>query len=226
MAKTIDQRIRDSFQGDDSAAQAKEYGQRVYETWKDISDSLSRSAIAFFLLMALFEVLAYQRQSVTVSIGSFNLVDAPIVLVFLPAIVAFVLYDGMGLSERWLDLESAYMELVKIYSRKQWDNDLDLLVKPHLSSLWSLGSRPASETARPGDVFMSGVRINFAIVVIILVPVAFECQAYYRLIQKFGYDVALLWVSVLLTTLLLICTYIYLFLQIANEARKDDAPES
>ena len=217
MAKPIKQRILDSFQGDDSAAQAKEYSQIVYATWKEISNSLSKSAVVFFLLMAVFEILAYQRQSVTVSIGSFNLVDTPIVLIFLPTIVAFIIYDGMRLSERWLDLETAYRELIKIYASKQSDNDLDILIRPHLSSLWAIGATPASATARPGDKFMGGVNSAFAIMVIILIPVAFESQAYYRLIQKFGYRNILLWISLVIAAALVICTITYLFLQVESD---------
>jgi len=36
----------------------------------------------------------------------------------------------------------------------------------------------------------------------IVVPVAFDCQAYYRLIQKFGFHNLLLWVSIVITALL------------------------
>jgi hypothetical protein len=64
---------------------------------------------------------------------------------------------------------------------------------------------------------MDGVTSNFSVIVIAIVPIAFECQAYYRLTQKFGYHDILLWVSLVITTLLLICTYTYLFLQIASD---------
>ena len=105
MGKSVKQRVLDSFQGTGSTEQAKEYSQNVYAAWKDISASLSRSALLIFLLMAVFELLAYQHTSTVISIGTFTLVNAPIVQIVLPTIIAFVIYDGFRLSARWLRLE-------------------------------------------------------------------------------------------------------------------------
>lgn len=114
MGKTIGKRVSDSFADEGSAAQAKEYSEKVYTTWKDISATLSRNTILIFLLAAIFELLTYQRSSATILIGGFAFANAPIVQFALPAIVAFMLYDGYRLTTRWLDVETAYRALVKI----------------------------------------------------------------------------------------------------------------
>lgn len=196
---SVKQRVLDSFQGDGSTVQAKEYGENVYAAWKDISVSLSRSVILIFLLMAVFELLAYQHTATAISIGGFTLGNAPVVQIVLPAIVAFVLYDGCRLSVRWLELQTAYFELIKISAPMQHNYGLDFLVRPNLPALWGISS--SNYTGSAVDEFMHRLNLYVTSTMIVVVPVAFECQAYYRLIQKFGYHNVLLWISLVVTAL-------------------------
>jgi hypothetical protein len=211
MTKLIYQRISDSFTDEQSINQAKEYKDSVYAAWKDVSTSLSRSAVLLFLLIAIFELLAYQRASGGISIGTFTIVNAPVVQIALPTVIAFILYDGIRLSVHWLDLESAYMILMRICAPNQASNALDILIKPSLPSLWAIGSSVSTRLARPGEKFIYPVNIAVSATAIYVVPIAFECQAYYRLIQKFHLHNAFLWVSMIVTALLLICGYIYAY---------------
>jgi len=213
MAKSVGQRVLDSFQGAGAEIQAKEYSQNVYAAWKDISASLSRSALLIFLLMAVFELLVNQHTSTAISIGSFMLVNAPIVQIALPTIVAFVIYDSFRLSVRWLRLGRAYIELTKIYAPVQRDNGLDFLIEPNLPSLWGIGAIGFGGTERTADRFMSTVNAVVRYAMMLAVPVAFESQAYYRLIQKFGYDNIFLWVNAGITILLGVCTVVYVWLE-------------
>jgi hypothetical protein len=212
MAKSIAQRISDSFQGDEAAAQAKEYSKSVYDAWAALSTSLTRSSLLIFLLIAIFELLAYQRASASISIGSFTLVNSPVVLIALPTVIGFTFYDGLRLSFRWLDLEMAYTGLVKIYAKRQVDNDLDILVRPHVPSLWSIGTSPSASTMQRADKFADIIDNILSPVLVFLVPLAFECQAYYRLIQKFGFHNVLLWISMVAAALLMTCSFIYAYL--------------
>jgi drug/metabolite transporter superfamily protein YnfA len=43
------------------------------------------------------------------------------------------------------------------------------------------------------------------------VPLLFEIQACYRLIQKFGYHNALLWISVVIAVMLDLCVLLYVW---------------
>lgn len=166
--------------------------------------------------MAVFELLAYQRSSASISIGSFTLVNAPIVQTALPAIVAFLIYDGIRLIIRWLDLETAYIKLVKIYAEPQWHNDLDVFVKPQLFSLWNVGVAPSKDTVLKSEEFIRVANMVISGFLIFLLPVGFECQAYYRLIQKFGYHYIFVWISVAVTVLLSIVTAIYVVLNFSS----------
>jgi len=212
MSKSLEQRISDSFHGRQSA-EAKEYSEKVYAAWKDVSASLSRSALLIFLLIAVFELLVYQRSSTVISIGTFTLANAPLVQIMLPAIVAFVLYDSFRLSVRWIRLQWAYRKLMEIFAQKQYDNDLDVLIAPGLPSLWGIGATGwSARTISTADRFMARVNQIVMLTLLFAVPVAFECQAYYRLIQKFGYNDILLWISLVITGLLGACTAIYVWL--------------
>jgi TRAP-type C4-dicarboxylate transport system permease large subunit len=135
MDKSVRNRVLDSFQDDKGADEAREYSDKVYAAWKDISTSLSRSALLIFLLIAVFELLVYQTTTTVISIGTLTFANSSTVQIVLPAVVAFFIYDGYRLSARWLRLERAYATLTEIYSRKQRANALDLLIEPNLPSL-------------------------------------------------------------------------------------------
>lgn len=212
MGKNLTQRVLDSFPDGKSTPEAKEYNDKVYQTWKDISASLSRSALLVFLLIAVFELLAYQYPSTSVSIGTFTFFNAPIVQIALPTVVAFVLYDGYRLSIRWLDLQWAYHTLTRMLTPLQSDNGLDLLVGPSLPSLWGIGARSSPGISDISDTFRSRVNGIVMYATMLVVPIAFECQAYYRLFQKFGYRNIFLWIGLVITVLLNISTALYVLL--------------
>jgi len=209
---TVEQRVLDSFQGDGSEIKAKEYSENVYAAWKDISGSLGRSALLAYLLMAIFELLVYQHSSTVISIGTFTLVNAPIVQIVLPAIVAFILYDGYRLSVRWLNLQGVYYTLTGIWAPKLGDNGLDVLVSPSLPSLWALGRVGPIYIATTAGRFMFIVNRIVSYSMMFAVPVAFECQAYDRLFQKLGYHNVLLWISLVIAGLLIVCSAVYVWL--------------
>jgi len=215
MRKPIRQRVLDSFQDAESGVQdkeqAREYSRSIYAVWKDISVALSRSALLIFLLIVAFELLASQRASAVISIGTFTLVNAPIVQIALPTIVAYVIYDSFRLTVRWLRLELIYKQLVQIYAPMQASNDIDLLIEPNVPSFWGVSVLSFMRTGNIGDSFMREVNRTVSYTMAFAVPVAFEFQAYYRLIQKFGYHNVFLWINIVITTLFGVCTALYVW---------------
>jgi hypothetical protein len=218
MGKSLERRVSDSFQGHRSADEAKEYSKEVHAAWKAVTASLTRSALLIFLLMAIFELLVYQRPSAVISIGSFTLTNAPIVQIVLPAVIAFIIYDGYRLTVHWLRLQWVYRALTKIFAPKQSDNDFDVLIAPSLPSVWGIGAVSWShKVATRSDRFIFDVNFIVSPTLMIAVPIAFDCQAYYRLIQEFGYHNVLLWVSIVITVLLGVCTAVYVWLEAFGE---------
>lgn len=214
----VRQRIFDSFHDAESKrvlpkdeAEAKEYSQNVYAVWKGISVSLSRTALLIFLFMVLFELLAYQHDLTAISIGSFTLVNVPIIQIALPAVVAYLTYDGPRLTARFLRLELVYMELVRIYAPRMQSNGLELLLEPNLPSLWGVGALSFEHTGNFSDSLMRKVNQTVLYVLSYAVPIAFECQAFYRLIQKFGLHNIFLWINLVITMLFIIFTAVYVW---------------
>jgi hypothetical protein len=222
LVKSLEKRILDSFRKkgpmDQVQEHAREYSRSVYALWKDTSVSLGRSAVLVFLLMALFELLVYQHASAIISIGTLTLVNAPIVQIALPTIVAYAIYDGDRLTVRWLRLELIFMQLMKIYAPEQQENGLDRLIEPNLPSLWGIGALSFLRTGDIADSFIRRVHYSLLSAMLLAVPVAFECQAYYRLFQKFGYYNVFLWINAVITTLLGICTGLYVWFDRAGRA--------
>lgn len=54
--------------------------------------------------------------------------------------------------------------------------------------------------------------------IMIAVPIAFECQAYYRLFQKFGYHDIFLWINAVVTALLGVSAALYVQFDRAERA--------
>jgi hypothetical protein len=222
MEKSVEKRVLDSFRkGPIDQVQeehARKYGRSVYALWKDTSVSLGRIALLIFLLMAVFELLVYQHASASISIGGLTFANAPIVQIALPTIVAYVIYDGARLTVRWLRLELIFMQLMNIYAPEQQRNGLDRLIEPNLPSLWGIGALNFLRTGNIADSFMRRAHYTLLYIIMIAVPVAFECQAYYRLFQKFGYHDIFLWINAVITALLGVSAALYVQFDRAGRA--------
>lgn len=210
MGKSVTNRVADSFVGDESASEAKEYADKVYTAWKDVSNSLSRNATLVFILISVFELLAYQRESAALTVGTFTFTNVPVVQIALPAIVAIVVYDGFRLTARWVDLQNAYQALTKKYAPRLSDNDLDILIRPSLPAFWSIGISASLKSGQFSDKFIYTASEALTIITAFALPLAFEAQAYYRLFGKFGYQNIILWFSVVISTALMAFGLMYI----------------
>lgn len=210
MGKTIDSRIADSFVGDESASEAKEYADKVYAAWKDVSSSLSRNAALVFILIAVFELLAYQKESIALTVGIFTFTNVPVVQIVLPVIVALVVYDGYRLTARWVDLQYAYQDLVEKYAPKLSENELDILIRPSLPAFWGIGISSSYKSGQFAEKFINVTNGIVALAAAFALPLGFAAQAYYQLFGKFGYQNILLWLSVAITTMLTAFSLIYI----------------
>jgi hypothetical protein len=193
MARRVQERIDDSFP-DDAASDAKEFAEKIFNTWKDVSVSLARIATLILVLIAVFELLAYQ-QSKSFSIGPFSFANTSIVQTFLPVVIAYLMYEAHILTYRWNGLQQAYITITWIYAPKVRSNDLDIFIQPHLPSIWGIGSKMSRENELRSERFDRIVRLTIAVTVAFLLPLIFETQAYYRLFGEYGYRNVIVWVS-------------------------------
>ncbi len=201
MAKTISQRINDAFP-EGAAADAEKFADKILNSWNEVSSSLGKLAILFVVLVGIFELLIYGPSSQSLTIGSITFANTSIVRIALPAIVAYVVFDGFQLAGRWGDLEAAYYAITKIYAPRVDQNALDYLIKPTLPSIWGIGWGSGSETST--DRFNDAVRAAVGFTALIILPIAFEVQAYYLLFYRYGYRNIFLWISVAFSAIILI----------------------
>jgi hypothetical protein len=221
MGKSISERIHDSFISDatvtgedvsDSTIGAKEYAEKLLSAWKDISTVLRKSVILIFLLMAVFELLAYQSSSKGFTIGSFSFANSSVVLIFLPTVIGYMIFDSYLNTKQWLDLERAYRALTRLSAPEVSDNDLDLLLRPPLPPLWTVGSAFSPANATMAENFIYHVVALSRTVALLILPLAFEVQAYYHLFNKYGYANVLIWLNAAVTLTLAVCYGIILML--------------
>lgn len=216
--KPISQRISDSFTDNGAITAAQAYADKVYTSWGDVTGSLRRSVVLIFLLAAAFEILVYQRPSSAITFGSFTFADAPLVQMVLPTVIAFLAYDGSRLTGRWVDLQITYSNLTRKLSPRLYQNDLHVLVEPPLPAFWPVGTVISENIRQRSEEFVERTATIVGVTTVIIFPIAFEGQAYYRLVQKFGYQNIFLWVNLGITLILLACTVIYLYLYTHEES--------
>ncbi len=215
MPKPVTKRVSDSF-GDDSVAEAKEYLSLLSDAWKDVTATLTRQTIFLFLLMGLFELLVYQRKEAQITIGSISIAGTSVIVIFLPTVIAYLIYDEFHLSARWTDINNAYYTIYTKIWPNQNENDLAEFVTPKLPGLWRIGTSVSSENAMPSERFIFSVDRIVSVVAGLFLPFAFEVQAYIVLFTKFGFVNIFLWINVFICFSLVFATVKYLSLYAAE----------
>ena len=212
MAKPITQRVADSFDGDDTAA--RDYADKAYACWGDLSTALRRNAVLALLVAAAFELLVYSKTPSTITFASFSLANSSTVQIALPSVFAFLVYEGFRLSMRWIDVQRMYYSLIKMAEPKAYENGLGVLIRPVLPGFWAIGvsSPQGDELSQRSGRFISIMSSVIGVIILFLFPLVFEGQAFYKLFQKFGYHNPFLWVNAGITVVLIFCTYIYFFM--------------
>jgi hypothetical protein len=190
----------------------KSYTEQLYNAWKDGCAAVNRNAVATLAVMAIFELLAYQNNKQIFTIGSFTLTNTSIVQISLPVIVAFLTFNLYILSSRISEMENVYTSIMEQFASRVHANGLDLFVAPSLHSFWTPQNIVPRELATSYDKFREPITGALTLVTLILLPVAFEIQAFYHLFEKFGFQDPLLWISAGITGLLASCSIAFLFM--------------
>jgi hypothetical protein len=211
VSKSITQRATDAFE-DGSEAEAKDYLANLSSAWKDISASLAKQTLLLFLLMATFELLVYQHSTASITVGSLSISNSSVVLIALPTIVAYLIYDEFRLSARWSDMDNAYNTIYRRFWLKQYNNDLYVLTAPMLPGLWRIGTSASKGNELRSERFIFKVNILVSISAILLFPFAFEVQAYILLFRRYGVHNAFLWITAVISLGLIVVSVIYFYL--------------
>jgi hypothetical protein len=223
MPKSVSQRISDAFK-DDSAADAKEYMAALSDNWKDLTASLAKQTILLFLLIAVFELLAYQHAARAITVGPLTLANTSILQLFLPTIISYFIYDQVRLSCRWLDIDIAYHAIYEKLWPNQNANSLPELVTPTLPGLWRIGTSVSAEVEQPSERLTFRVNVLVSILAGSVLPLAFEAQAFYVLFVKFGFRNILLWISISISAALIVSA-VTIFCTLARKVKEHTRPE-
>jgi hypothetical protein len=210
MPKSIENRAADSFDTHEGDAALK-YIESLLMSWRDISKALGRGVWLMLILMALFELIAYSK-GVKVSLSGISIADTTVIQKLLPVVIAYTVLDLYRLTVRWLECDYVYYEITGRFMSKIANNDLELMIRPALPALWSIGTINSSRNELRSERFIRISTSGLLRPIVLILPLAFEAQAYYQLIGKYGFHDILVWTGLALSTGVLIVAVIYMIL--------------
>jgi hypothetical protein len=150
VARKINDRVKEAFQESDKE-QAIKFLDWLRPTILDYAASIRRTSLAIILLVAVFE-LVISSKGAKVTIGSFEIARNSVVLVFLPALIAYLYMQTAWDSARSDYLTTAFTTIFKVWSPNAEKNDLDDLLTPAQLMYYSaIGGAIRSENKRPID---------------------------------------------------------------------------
>jgi hypothetical protein len=198
MARSIEDRAKDSFGNDDRESVSK-YLDWVRTTLIDYAQNNRRMATLLLIVVAIFELVAYSRNS-KIIIGSFVVERSSVVLDFLPTLVAYLFFQIAADANKADRLRKLFSEVFKIWSVEAEKNDLDVSLMGPAPLYWN----PTGGTTRESNTYSSDRAEEFgsmAMMIVILIGVlAFEVQAYCVLFAPSGSKLVL-WIIGLIVTL-------------------------
>lgn len=190
MLKSINTRIQESF-GEAEHGDVSQYLEWVSAKIEGQAQSLRRMVALIVLLIAVFE-LTDEYPKTQIALGSFRMYKGSVVLLFLPAFVAFLYLQSLIETLRLNDTQRVYAKVFKKWSGKAADNQLEEYAIPSMPIYWNIGAY--SSEAPKTFVFRLELALTWLFFSFIIFGVlAFEAQAYYDLFQLPARD-NILWV--------------------------------
>lgn len=205
MAKSLRERAASAFD-DQDGEQAEKFLDIILASWQQVSDGITRTVVVIFLLGAVFELLVAAKTTSGVTIGPLSLHNTALLQQFIPALVAYLIYDAYNLVNQFMDLAAIYQELLKRFHKRIYDSGLTFYIMPRIRGPWRAfdSYRPLSSESRRVDNFDSAISIILSIIAFFVLPLAFESQAYYLLVEKYGLGAIFVWISATVTAFFLV----------------------
>jgi len=152
--------------------------------------------IATFLLVAIFELLVNAKSINSVSLGGLSFSNTSLLQQFMPALIAYLFFYALSMVDIFTYRGSIYRRLVERFQPKLAESELLLTVQPRLYGPWGFGVGRQSDPSKI-DSLNSAANLIVATFSIFILPFAFEFQAYYDLIHKYGFGNTYVWISVI-----------------------------
>jgi hypothetical protein len=193
--KTVKERVADSF-AEEGSEYIEKYIDMLREEWRSVTTSLSRTILLTLGLVVLFELLL-RADTIELTLGPAKLTEPSPILRFIPALIAYLLYEELALMAKWSDISDIYEEILQKYHPKVWANDLELLVAPTQRAFWQIGTFYGESFEARTAQLQRAVSI-FSVFGLLLLLTLFQAYAVYRLFQRFGVDDITIWLVTVL----------------------------
>jgi len=201
--KSVDDLVSAAFD-DNNADQIKSFKDVTLASWNKISDAIARQVIIMFLLAAVFEFLVGSGEASSVSLGGLSFSNSTLLQVSIPAVIGYLCYDTSCLMQRFRTQGIIYTAILERYEPKLAESGLMRAVQPQVQGLWSFAYGIPFEGETLEDQFHEAVRGLVTVPAYFILPYLFEAQAYYALINKYGFDRPLIWISAALSLFFLL----------------------
>ena len=214
MPNSLGRRARDSF-SEDQREEAAKYLDTLVSAWKETSSTTTRKVVVIFALGAVFELLTGPLVLRSLNVGPLSFNNSVLLQGFIPAMVAYLLYDATCLAEECGDYRVIHSALVRKFQPSLYRNDMDLIVTPRVRGPWGFFARPPIRddsllsTGHQFELYFQAVATPFTCFIF---PLAFEVQAYLSLFQRYGFEDASIWVSVVISTIFIVAWTIRIIL--------------
>lgn len=178
MARSIHQRISDSFSGADKEDICS-YLQWLKDANYEYARSFRRNVIFTLILMGVFEIASESTGS-SVSLGPFHVYKGYVVLQVLPILVSYMFFQIVSDTRQVAISQAAFSETLKLWSAKAESNDLDILLRPSFLAFSNPGIGGYSRNETINDRLYFYISAVFDMIFSLAV-LAFIGQAYYVL---------------------------------------------
>ena len=198
-SELVEAKISAAF-GDADVVDMRRYADLVLSSWQRYSDAITRTVLLGFFLGGVFELLVSSSAITSLTVGPVSLSNTAFLQILIPALIAYQIYDVHCLTQKWNACARIYSLAIKRSQPKLYEAGRVDPVLPRTRGPW--GPRPAAYLM-PGDELEYRAGRAVWIVAFILLPPAFEAQAYYALIHKFGFADILVWISMIASIIFL-----------------------
>ncbi len=180
MIKSINTRVQESF-GEAEHGDVSQYLEWVSAKIVSQTQSLRRMVALIVLLIAIFE-LTNEYPKTQLALGSFRFYKGSAVVLFLPALVAFLYLQSLIETLRLNDAQRVYARVFKKWSEKAAENQLEDYAMPSMPIYWNIGAY----TSEAPKTFVLRLEVALATIFWLFIMfgvLAFEAQAYYDLFR-------------------------------------------
>lgn len=221
MVNSVRRRVSEVFK-DSPASDGKDYAVLLLSAWKDLAGLLAKQVTLLLLVMAIFELLAYQKPSSEITVGALTVSNSAALLMALPPVVAYLAYDIFCLLGRVNDIAEAYNTVFQVLWPRQAEEDLQRLVIPVVSGVLRTSSFTSFRSQLRSERFLSWLNLTIGAGATQLFPIVFQVQAYYILFGRFGFANAFLWITALVSFGFTVSVFVYMRLAGADLTDQQD----